>query len=48
MVDAHDLRSIRFLTDKYNIEFESSREEDMAIDSIPDIMDECLKPCQPN
>lgn len=43
MVDAHDLRSIRFLIDKYNIEFESSREEDMAIDSIPDIMDECLK-----
>jgi len=43
LIDGSDIRSIRGLIDKYNIEFESTREEQLAITSIPDILSECLR-----
>ena len=42
MIEGDDLRSIRMLIDKYNIQFDSDREESIAIDTIPYVLTECL------
>lgn len=41
MVDGRDVRGIRALIDQYNIQFESSREEQQAISIIPAILNKC-------
>jgi len=41
MIDGRDVRGIRRLIDEYNIQFESSREEQQAISAIPAILNKC-------
>ena len=41
LVDGKDVRTIRALIDKYDIQFESQREENLAIQSIPAILNIC-------
>ena len=41
LVDGSDVKSIRRLADEYNVVFESQREEDIAIESIPAILAMC-------
>lgn len=41
LVDGKDVGSIRALIDKYDIQFESQREENLAIQSIPAILNIC-------
>ena len=41
MIDENDTKGIYSLIDEYNIEFNSDREEVIAIDSIPAILNQC-------
>ena len=43
LIDGTDQKSIFQLIDKYNINFESDREEEMAISAIPTILEVCRK-----
>jgi superfamily I DNA/RNA helicase len=43
MVEGNDRKSIFGLIDRYNINFESDREEQMAIEAIPAILKECRR-----
>ena len=43
MVEGDDKKSIYRLIDEYNIEFKSDREEIIAIDSIPAILNQCKR-----
>ena len=43
MIDEKDTKGIYSLIDEYNIEFKSDREELIAIDSIPAILNQCMQ-----
>ena len=43
LVDGDDKKTIFQLIDKYNINFESDREEEMAINAIPAILTQCRR-----